>query len=100
MILDSNGLILISDTYEDEGLQLFEENKIIQAVKIDDDKIRYDADTSYHIHFKCCKCNRIFDVYNKENTEPFINNFKNDLPSGFVINNFQTNVWGVCSECH
>mgnify|MGYP006369597899 FL=1 len=80
-------------------LQLFEENKIIQAVKIDDDKIRYDADTSYHIHFKCCKCNRIFDVYNKENTEPFINNFKNDLPSGFVINNFQTNVWGICSEC-
>ena len=90
----------LSKTTVYNTLQLFEESKIIQAIKIDDDKIRYDADISYHIHFKCCKCNRIFDVHNKENTEQFLNNFKEDLPSAFTINRFQTNVWGTCSECN
>ncbi len=34
---------------------------LLMPVKIDNDKIRYDADVSFHGHFKCEKCGNIYD---------------------------------------
>lgn len=34
---------------------------LLIPVTIDSEKIRYDADTSSHGHFRCEKCGRIFD---------------------------------------
>ena len=80
-------------------LELFAQNKIIQTIIIDDDKIRYDADISKHSHFKCSKCNQIFDLHNTKETEYFLDNCKKYLPEGFSIDKIQTNFWGVCKNC-
>lgn len=80
-------------------LELFAQNEIVQTIKIDDDKIRYDADTSNHSHFKCTKCNMIFDLHTTEDSNKYLDSCKDNLPNGFIVNKFQTNIWGYCSEC-
>jgi len=82
----------LSKTTVYNTLKLFEEKNIVQSVKIEDDKLRFDADTSQHIHFKCLKCGNIIDIEENKKT-PL------ELPSGFTINKAQTYVWGVCPSC-
>ena len=42
-------------------LQALTDCGLLIPVKIDNEKIRYDADTSFHGHFKCDCCGRIYD---------------------------------------
>lgn len=42
-------------------LQALDKCGLIIPIKIDADKIRYDADTSFHGHFICDKCKKIYD---------------------------------------
>ena len=67
---------------------------LVQTVTIEDGELRYDADISNHLHFKCIKCGIVFDVF-KEITLP-----ENLLPEGFVVSKKQTNIWGTCSNCN
>ena len=46
---------------------------LLIPVKIDKDKIRFDADTSFHGHFKCTKCG---DIYDFQCTESNVCGFK------------------------
>ena len=48
-------------------LKLFEEKNLVHSLKIEDDKLRYDADIRPHIHFKCEKCGKVFDVFDDTN---------------------------------
>ena len=67
---------------------------LVQTVTIEDGELRYDADISNHLHFKCIKCGTVFDVF-KEITLP-----ENLLPEGYVVSKKQTNIWGTCSNCN
>ena len=67
---------------------------LVQTVTIEDGELRYDADISNHLHFKCINCGTVFDVF-KEITLP-----ENLLPEGFVVSKKQTNIWGTCSNCN
>lgn len=51
----------LSKTTVYNTLKLFQEHGIIMAVHIEDNETRYDADTSFHGHFKCIKCGRLYD---------------------------------------
>jgi Fur family peroxide stress response transcriptional regulator len=42
-------------------LSLFLQNHLLQLVTIEENGLRYDADTSCHGHFKCLNCGKIFD---------------------------------------
>ena len=42
-------------------LSLFLQNHLVQLVTIEENELRYDADTSCHGHFKCLNCGKIFD---------------------------------------
>ncbi|MCC8072809.1 MAG: transcriptional repressor [Clostridiales bacterium] len=42
-------------------LQALAQCKLIIPVKIDADKIRYDAGVEFHGHFRCEKCGQIYD---------------------------------------
>ena len=67
---------------------------LVQTVTIEDGELRYDADISNHLHFKCIKCEEVFDVFTE------IPLPENLLPKGFVISKRQTNLWGTCSNCN
>ena len=43
-------------------LKLFIEKNIVKPLTIEDNILRYDADTNLHGHFKCNKCGAIIDV--------------------------------------
>ena len=82
----------LSKTTVYNTLKLFEEKKLVQSIKIEDDKLRFDADISEHKHFKCLKCCKIIDIFdNKKNTP--------ELPEGFTQSKVQTYSWGLCPDC-
>lgn len=83
----------LSKTTVYNTLKLFEENKIVQSIKIDDDKLRFDAKMSEHLHFKCMKCQKIFDVPGSTSLD------KCELPEHFSVSKIQINLWGVCDKC-
>ena len=80
-------------------LKLFAEKKLVQVLKIEDDELRYDSVTKPHIHFKCVKCNRIFDAFDDDKIPLFNKDCAGMLPFGFRIQSIQTNLWGICSDC-
>lgn len=82
----------LSKTTVYNTLKLFEEKNIVQSVKIEDDKVRFDANTTQHIHFKCEKCGNIYDIPQEQNSLP-------QLPNGYKISKIQTYIWGVCPHC-
>lgn len=80
-------------------LKLFSKHHIVQAIKIDDDEIRYDANVSAHIHFKCTKCGKVFDVFAEKIIPSFNEQCSSLLPEGFTPDLIQTNIWGTCADC-
>ena len=43
-------------------LKLFVDKGVVMIVNIENNEVRYDADTSSHGHFKCEKCKKIYDI--------------------------------------
>lgn len=80
-------------------LKLFEEKKVVQSIQIEDEAVRYDADTSAHLHFKCTNCQNVYDIFVK-NAAPISNNIKSIISSDFKISKIQTNIWGTCKNCN
>lgn len=83
----------LSKTTVYNTLKLFLDNNLVQTIIIEDEQLRFDADTSNHIHFKCTKCNQIYDIFTDEN----ISQFK--LPKEFTTSKTQVNMWGLCPKC-
>ncbi|MCM1285785.1 MAG: transcriptional repressor [Acetobacter sp.] len=63
---------------------------LLIPVKIDADKIRYDADTSFHGHFRCESCGKIYD---------FKCDFNVDSLEDFEIRQRDVYYSGICSCC-
>ena len=89
----------LSKTTVYNTLKLFIENGLVQTILIDDEELRYDADTSNHLHFKCTKCKSIHDIFVEQN--PPVNHFRPEfsLPEGFEAGKTQYNIWGICPNC-
>jgi len=66
---------------------------IVKLLTIEENEARYDADISEHGHFKCEKCNSIYDFYvDFEKLE------SKDLVQ-FRVNDKNLFYKGICSEC-
>ncbi|MCQ2576456.1 MAG: transcriptional repressor [Treponema sp.] len=89
----------LSKTTVYNTLQLFEEKKIVQSVKIEEDRVLYDAEMSDHLHFKCTMCNKVFDILNNDKTASFSYSYSSLLPVGFTTAKIQTYLWGTCDYC-
>lgn len=83
----------LSKTTVYNTLKQFAEVELVTTLTIEDGELRFDADTSSHIHFKCSKCGKVFDIYEKIDLEEEI------LPKGFQLLKSQTNLWGICRDC-
>lgn len=83
----------LSKTTVYNTLKLFIDKNIAKIVNIEDNETRYDADTSVHGHFKCKKCDEIYDFYvdlNKVNIQDLEN---------FNINEYHIYLKGICNKC-
>jgi Fe2+ or Zn2+ uptake regulation protein len=74
-------------------VKLFLENGIVQKIGIDDQEMRYDADTKVHAHFKCEGCGTIIDLPVTPGAFPA------KLPEGLKINDIQYYLRGLCQKC-
>ena len=74
-------------------LNLFLEYGAVQALTIDEKQVRYDADCAEHAHFRCSKCNKLFDFPQPEFTEDKI------VSSGFKIDKCHVYLTGICDVC-
>lgn len=74
-------------------LNLFLEKKLVQAINIEGNELRYDADINCHGHFKCEECGKVFDFDVKENCYPRV------PLDGFVANKVHYYVVGHCATC-
>ncbi|AEE16907.1 Fur family transcriptional regulator [Treponema brennaborense] len=79
-------------------LKLFAEHGLVQTLIIEDESVRYDADTSAHLHFKCTECGNVFDI-DSDYTPQSYAQFAAELPTGFTAHKIQVCVWGTCPEC-
>lgn len=87
----------LSKTTVYNTLKLFEEKQIVQSLKIEDDRIRFDAVMDDHYHFKCNTCGKIFDIFPK--TPVAQSKYTQLVPKDFSIAKIQTNLWGTCKDC-
>ena len=51
----------LSKTSVYNTLHLFFEKSIVQSLTLEDNEVRYDADTTPHGHFLCINCRKIYD---------------------------------------
>ena len=75
-------------------LKLFEENKIVMPLTIEDGELRYDINTSFHGHFKCRKCHSVTDI--------FLNDPSARIPmpeNGCKVESIHLDFYGLCNEC-
>lgn len=72
-------------------LKIFLEKKIIQLINIERNEARYDAALSWHGHFKCLSCGKVFDVH--------LESLKLSGLSGFEIYEKHLDLKGLCPAC-
>ena len=75
-------------------LKLFEENKIVMPLTIEDGELRYDINTSFHGHFKCRKCHIVTDIFLDDPSA------KIPLPqNGCKVESIHLDYYGLCNDC-
>ena len=85
-----------NDIYKKAKEKLLEKNitvekHIARKIKLDDNVDHYDNLKKEHNHFICNKCNKIYDVFEKEK-----NNI--NLDCGIVMN-YEKIYKGICNNC-
>lgn len=83
----------LSKTTVYNTLKLLEEQGAILAINIDEKNVHYDADISFHAHFRCKKCGQIYDI-----PVPQIDLKVQDNPL-FEITECQVYYKGYCDKC-
>lgn len=74
-------------------INLYHQKGLVQRLGIDEQETRYDADISFHAHFKCDSCGKIIDLPLEEGL-PHIGGLEN-----LKVREIQYYVKGLCSQC-
>ena len=82
----------ISRTTVYNVLHLLVDKHVINTVGIDAQEMRYDANVTPHLHFKCEKCDAIYDIF--DTAIPDI-----ALDSSYKINEVTVYISGICPSC-
>ena len=78
-----------------KSLDALEKLGLIQAVQIDSDSRRYDANMNQHHHLVCTKCGAVADFYDER-----LDRVKPSRPTkGFITHTISVKVMGLCSAC-
>lgn len=82
----------LSKTTVYNTLKLFISKGVATIVNIEDNEVRYDADTSIHGHFKCKNCGGLFDF-------TVVNEIQTKGLDDFQIDEYHLNLKGYCKVC-
>lgn len=74
-------------------MDLFLDRDLVQAITIEENETRYDADISEHGHFKCSSCGSVYDFSFS------LPDISYALPKDFIIKDRQLYFLGLCPEC-
>ena len=81
-------------------LKTFTQKGLISAITIEDNEVRFDADTDFHGHFKCNNCGSLYDLYKDDLPQEIIKG----LEQKSILNNTITEAHlyfkGICKNCH
>lgn len=83
----------LSKTTVYNTLKIFQEKGLVLVVNIEDNETRYDADTSFHGHFKCQSCGSVIDFKLSEEDSNF------EMLNGFQVDESHYYLKGICKEC-
>ncbi len=89
----------LSKTTVYNTLKLFEEKKLVRSIYIEDDKLRFDADMTDHIHFKCSCCGGLYDIFNSNFVKNLNKSCRTVIPRGFILEENELCLWGLCCDC-
>jgi Fe2+ or Zn2+ uptake regulation protein len=74
-------------------MKLFIDKGVVTTVNIEDNELRFDADTSIHGHFKCVGCGTVFDFPVGKN------NIEISGLDTYQITEYHINLKGYCKVC-
>ncbi|NLW59703.1 MAG: transcriptional repressor [Firmicutes bacterium] len=74
-------------------LKLLAEKGVVLALATDEDQVRYEANLTPHGHFKCVRCDDLFDLTIADMASP------GDEIEGNLVLEYQVLVKGVCRRC-
>jgi Fur family peroxide stress response transcriptional regulator len=78
------------------NLKLLSERGDILEIDLSGKLSRYDAYTENHYHFRCDKCDRVFDLSETVNSEI---NEKVARDTGFWVTDHRLEFRGLCKDC-
>ena len=85
----------LSKTTVYNTLKLFVEHGAAQMLTIDERNVCYDGDLSFHAHFLCKQCNKIYDMpASAEDAQ--VRAMRND---GFQVDEVHQYYKGICPAC-
>jgi len=88
----SKEILTLSKTTVYNTLKLFTEKGLAQSIHIEGNEMRYEALRAFHGHFKCERCDLIYDMKISKL------HFEEDIHD-FIINHEQVLVTGICPKC-
>lgn len=83
----------LSKTTVYNTLKTFHEKRIVLSLTIEENEVRYDADTSFHAHLKCLHCGNLYDI----EVNKLI--LKDDKINGHRITESHLYFKGTCCNC-
>ncbi len=91
---ENNSSVSLATVYR--NLNKLAQNGHIKKIEGLNDKAHFDHNTFAHYHFKCTKCNKIFDV--PASIAPEVIN-KTEIETGFQIDSHDIVMQGLCKTC-
>jgi Fur family transcriptional regulator, peroxide stress response regulator len=74
-------------------LDLFAREGIAQRLSLSGTEVRYDADVSRHVHFRCRSCGAVSDLPEARAPAP------PKTPEGYIVESAQYYAEGLCPDC-
>ncbi len=75
------------------NLNMLVSNNEINVLRTNDEKVRFDGDTSSHQHFICKQCGKIIDIYCDAEIPKILSD------TGVLVEERQTVYYGKCLDC-
>ncbi len=88
----SSDIPTLSKTTVYNTLKLFQKQGIILIINIEDNETRFDADVSFHGHFKCIECGGVEDF-------PIPEHGKIEALVDYDISEKHFYIKGICANC-
>jgi Fe2+ or Zn2+ uptake regulation protein len=83
----------LSKTTVYNTLKIFSEKGLLVPLSVFENEVRYEYNDQPHIHFKCMRCGKLFDV------EASFDCLIDGEVEGHKVTEHHVNLKGICREC-